>query len=573
MNLLKQLLSLLAVLAIAGCGGGKCDNSTYGGNAGTCQQSTTPPPDPVANLTLSLSATSIKNTGSETVIATVVATNASNQVMSGAAVSLSVNNDATIAIDGNVTDTAGKLTGEVGIGDNKNNRVVTVTATANNGTLVRSKTFKIDGSTLNATALPATLATSAAGTVLYTLTDAANNPMVGIPLVITGPGGVESSATTDSNGKFNYSYTAPTTAGDLTILATAAGADNSVTVLVTAGTGAIPPVNPSVSPIRSASVQASPSVVPTNAVGSEANQSQIRALFVTDSNAPVKNIRVYFDLAGDQNSIGGTFNTGTTLVYSDANGVATSTYIPAQRSSPTDGLTVRACWDYADFTPPACPHSATTTLTVIDDPVSVTIGTDGTLEIGPSGLTYVKRYVVQVVDSSGLAKPDVQVTPSIDLVRYRKGTWEIFGDVWTQFPTAVCDNEDINRNNILEVYSNGGVEDANGNGKLDPRKADVSITFEGSSKSNSDGQVIVKTEYPQNLGSWVDFDILVTAGGVTSTEGRAHFKGTLPVLAKAVNDKSSVPAFRISPYGTLASPTTVVTSPEGKSASLCTNPN
>ncbi|MFO1272881.1 MAG: hypothetical protein U1F50_14615 [Rubrivivax sp.] len=33
MNLLKQLLSLLAVLAIAGCGGGKCDNSTYGGNA------------------------------------------------------------------------------------------------------------------------------------------------------------------------------------------------------------------------------------------------------------------------------------------------------------------------------------------------------------------------------------------------------------------------------------------------------------------------------------------------------------------------------------------------------------
>ena len=311
----------------------------------------------------------------------------------------------------------------------------------------------------------------------------------------------------------------------------------------------------------------------TNAVGSEANQSQIRALFVTDSNAPVKNIRVYFDLAGDQNSIGGTFNTGTTLVYSDANGVATSTYIPAQRSSPTDGLTVRACWDYADFTPPACPHSATTTLTVIDDPVSVTIGTDGTLEIGPSGLTYVKRYVVQVVDSSGLAKPDVQVTPSIDLVRYRKGTWELAGDVWAQFPTAVCDNEDINRNNILEVYSNGGVEDANGNGKLDPRKADVSITFEGSSKSNSDGQVIVKTEYPQNLGSWVDFDILVTAGGVTSTEGRAHFKGTLPVLAKAVNDKSSVPAFRISPYGTLASPTTVVTSPEGKSASLCTNPN
>lgn len=573
MNLFKQLLSVLAVLVIAGCGGGKCDTSTYGGSAGTCQQSTTPPADPVANLTLTLDTTTIKNTGSEVVTATVIATNANNQVMSGATVVLSVNNDATIAVDGNVTDTAGKLTGEVGIGDNKNNRTVTVTATANNGALVRTKTFKIEGSTLSATAVPATVATSAAGTVLYTLTDAANNPMIGIPLIITGPAGVETAATTDGNGKYTYAYTAPTTAGDLSIRASAAGADNTVTVLVTAGSGTIPNVDPAVSPIRSASVQASPSVVPTNAVGSEVNQSQIRALFVTDSNAPVKNIRVAFDLGGDTNSIGGTFTTGTNLVYSDANGVATSSYIPAQRSSPTDGLTVRACWDYADFVPPACPHSATTTLTVIDDPVSVTIGTDGTLEIGPSGLTYVKRYVVQVVDSSGLAKPDVQVTPSIDLVRYRKGNWVLSGDVWVQVLRAVCDNEDINRNNVLEVYSNGGIEDANGNAKLDPRKADVSITFEGSSKSNSDGQVVVKTEYPQNLGSWVDFDILVTAGGVTSTEGRAHFTGTLPVLAKHVNDKSSVPAFRDSPYGLLASPTRVVTSPEGKSASLCTDPN
>jgi len=574
MNLLKYLLSISAVLAVAACGGGKCDTSTYGGNAGTCQQSTTtPPPVPVANLTLNLSATKINNTGSETITATVVATNSNNQVMSGAAITLSVNNEATIAVDGNVTDKDGKLTGVVGIGDNKNNRTVTVTAAANDGGFVRTKTFVIEGSTLNATVVPATLATSATGTVLYQLTDAANNPMIGIQLVVTGPAGVETSATTDANGKYTYSYTAPTTAGDLTIRAAAAGAANSVSVLVTAGTGSIPNVDPAVSPIRSASVQASPSVVPTNAVGSEINQSQLRALFVTNSNAPVKNIRVRFDLAGDTNSIGGTFSTGASLVYSDANGVATSSYIPGSRSSPTDGVIIRACWDYADFNAPACPHSTTTTLTVIDDPVSVTIGTDGTIEIGPTGLSYVKRYLVQVVDSSGLAKPDVQVTPSIDLVRYRKGTWVLSGDVWVQVPTAACDNEDINRNNLLKVYSNGGIEDANGNGKLDPRKADVSITFDGPSKTNSDGQVVVKTEYPQNIGSWVDFDILVTAGGVTSTEGRARFTGTLPVLAKAVTDKSAVPAFAISPYGRLASSLTVVTSPEGKSATLCQAPN
>ena len=66
-------------------------------------------------------------------------------------------------------------------------------------------------------------------------------------------------------------------------------------------------------------------------------------------NKPVKNMRVRFDLAGDVNSIGGTFTTGDNVVYSDANGVATSAYVPGTRSSPTDGVTVRACWDYVDF--------------------------------------------------------------------------------------------------------------------------------------------------------------------------------------------------------------------------------
>jgi hypothetical protein len=261
-------------------------------------------------------------------------------------------------------------------------------------------------------------------------------------------------------------------------------------------------------------------------------------------------------------------------VYSDTNGVATSSYIPATRSSPTDGVTIRACWDYADFPVGTCPNNAKTTLTVTADPVSVTIGTNNLVQVGTSGLTYVKRYVVQVVDSSGLAKPDVQVAASIDLLQYLKGFWTLPVDKWVQTNiNAVCDNEDINRNNVLEVYSNGGVEDANGNGKLDPRKADVAVSFDGGSKTDANGQVVVKIEYPQNMGSWVIFDLLATAGGVTSTEGRTHYVGVLPVLSTHVNDKNNDPPFRFSPYGTLASGITVVTSPEGKSASLCTNPN
>ena len=40
---------------------------------------------------------------------------------------------------------------------------------------------------------------------------------------------------------------------------------------------------------------------------------------------------------------------GTNVVYSDANGVATTAYVPGSRFSPTDGLTVRACWSANDF--------------------------------------------------------------------------------------------------------------------------------------------------------------------------------------------------------------------------------
>ena len=100
--------------------------------------------------------------------------------------------------------------------------------------------------------------------------------------------------------------------------------------------------------MQSASLAASPSVVPVN-TGSTSNRSELRALFLGAGNAPVKNVRVRFDLAGDANSIGGSLTSGTNVVYSDANGVATTAYVPGSRFSPTDGLTVRACWSANDF--------------------------------------------------------------------------------------------------------------------------------------------------------------------------------------------------------------------------------
>jgi hypothetical protein len=522
-----------------------------------------------ADLSIALSAASLSNDGSTTVTATVTAVDANRNALASIPVTVSVNNSAVATVSGPTTDAKGVVTAQVGIGADRSNRSVTVTAAS--GSLARTATFQVVGANLTATPLPAVIAPGAAGKVDFRLVDVNSNPMSGQTIVVNGVNAVDVSATTDINGNYSYAYTAPSTGGTLDIRATAGGVSVTQAVLVQSGTGTIPPAAIAV---QSASLAASPSVVPVN-TGSTSNRSELRALFLGAGNTPVQNVRVRFDLAGDVNSIGGTLTSGTNAVYSDSNGIATAAYVPGTRFSPTDGLTVRACWSATDFAPGTCPNATTATLTVVSEALSVSISTNALIEIGPTGLDYIKRYLVQVNDSSGNAKAGVQISPSIDLLRYGKGEWVVVGDKWAKVQRATCDNEDLNRNGVLEVYSNGTVEDANGTGKLEPRKADVNISFVGSSSTNSDGQVVLKITYGQSLASWLEFNILVAASGVAGTEGRTSYQGVLPVLAAAISDPDIEPAFRLAPYGTQVGGNQPVEYPpnSGQFVSLCTNPN
>ena len=295
-------------------------------------------------------------------------------------------------------------------------------------------------------------------------------------------------------------------------------------------------------------------------------------MFVGDSNAPIRNIRVRFDLDGDANSIGGAFSTGDTIVYSDAGGAAVSAYIPASRFSPTDGVIIRACWDYTDFASGTCPRQTLTTLTVISDALSVSIGTDNIIGLGD--LVYARRFVVQVNDSSGLPKADVLISPLLDLTGFRKGFWfrPPTADAWEQSVLATCDNEDINRNGVLESYPTGVAEDADADGQLEPRKADALISFEGSARTNASGQVRLRITYAQNVASWVDFNLLVAASGVAGTEGRANFRGALGVPITAV-EAPARPPFVISPYGVETSARVSLSPPDVPIPTvLCTDP-
>lgn len=517
---------------------------------------------PKANdLSLLLDKTNVGNNGSDVVNVTVTAVDASRNVVAGIPVTFAVDNKATIAASGTLTNAQGQVTAVVSIGDDKSNRLITVTAKSE--TLVRTASFLVTGAKLQGQAQQALPAAGSTGNkVEYRLSDVNQNSMVGLPYTVSAPGLPTATGVTGPNGDFVYTYTAPTTPGPIDITAVAGGATSVITVTVpTASTG----VDPAVGPVTSAALSASPTVVRVNTTDT-ANRSEIRALFLKAGNAPVKNIRVRFDLNGDANSIGGTLSSGSSLVYSDASGVALTNYSPAARSSPTDGVSIRACWDYNDFAANACPNQVLTSLTVVADPLSVTIGTNDIIEDGSSALTYVKKYVLLVVDAAGNPKSDVQITPSLDLTHYLKGfyRYNIGEEQWTKRHIVVpvvgaetqveniagdagpaCLNEDVNRNGSIE-----GVEDVNGNGQLDPRKSDVSISMVGSTRTDANGTAVLKIEYPKNIATWIAFKIQAAAAGVLSPP--AVYSGVLPASAAALANEDVPPPFQFSPQGSRA---------------------
>lgn len=556
MKVIKWLVAIFAAVVLASCGSGGCDagespltgaNACSGDGGGA----------EAADLSIVLSTTSVDNSGSETVSVTVTAVDASRVGLSGIPVAMSVNNGAVILVDEAETDANGRITATVSIGADRSNRVVSVTAVS--GELTRVAAFQVTGARLQATLLPTVIEPGDAGEIQYRLVDVNSNPLVGQPITVTAAGITGATGETGPNGEYTFSYTAPAAAGNLDVTATAGGVTLVETVLVQGGSGSIPTVP--VGSVLSASISANPSVVAVNTTTTSNNRAEVRALFLGANNAPIKNIRARFDLDGDQNSIGGTIVSGNNIVYSNDNGIAITAYVPGTRFSPTDGLTVRACWDYADFAAGTCPNAVRVSMTVTSEALSVTIGTDNKISTGASDLTYIKKFVILVVDSAGQAKGNVQITPSIDLLRYYKGYYDGPG-AWNRngppIPNsrgnlaAVCANEDTNRNGVLEDS-----EDINNNGKIEPRKSDVAVTMVGGNTTDENGLAYLQIEYPKNVATWLDYEILVAASGIAGTEGRTTWTGTLGALA-AEFDGDIAPSFAVSPYG-IGSP--------------CSNPN
>jgi len=536
MKSLKNLWVLCCVAALAACGGG-------GGSAGTPPFGGSDGTSTVSDLVVTPSLTQIQNTTNASVTVTVTAVNSTRNAVADAPVVISADNSAIVVAGAATTDSNGQVTATVSIGASRSNRDITITATS--GSISASTVVHVTGTTLTSTLVPAVVQPSAAAQVQYILKDASGSLMADVDITVTAAGLTPSSVTgkTGANGDFVFNYTAPATTGSYSINAVAGGDDDAQTLLVQP-ISTVPAVTATIS---SASVSANPSVVPVNTVGSSNNRSEIRALFLGSSNLPIPNVRVKFDLAGDANSIGGTFTTGTTTLYSDANGVVTTAYVPGTRSSPTDGVTIRACYGTTDTDPnlDTCTTFATTHLTVTSEALGVSIGTDGL--IIDNDLSYIRRYLVSVADSSGAAKAGVDLAVSLDLVFYRKGAYTT-ATVWTRGETAICANEDVNRNGVMDAG-----DDINNSLRLEPGKSDVLVSLM-QSKTRDDGTAVVQIQYAKSFATWVDALITVSASGVSGTEGRAtYFEAPVPAAADDIKEVDSRPAFYVSPYGVVGS--------------------
>ncbi len=525
---MKAIFAVTAIgVALAGC--------SAGGSSGNTTKPVTPT---AADLIVSVDKSSLVDTGAQTATVTATAVDSSRNVVGGVTVTMVPDKNGIISVSGTTTDTTtGSVTGTLAIGSDKSSRTIDVVITS--GGISKSVQVAVTGAQLQAT--PSSATPGATATVEYHLTDQAGTPIPNVPIVVSLNGGATAPVNTDSSGAYTYSYTVPT-APTLSISATAAGVTTATTV-TTSGTN----VTAASGTVTSASVAANPATVNVNSAGSTANQVSVRGLFLGTGNAPISNVRVRFDLNGDPNGIGGALTSGTDYVYTDTNGVALTNYVPGTRGSGNQQLTVRACWSETDFTAGTCPNVASANITVAQSGVSISIFQGNKVTEDDTKLVYIEPFTVQVVDSVGQPIKGVLVTGSVDLPRFYRGSFSVPG-AWSQSAINVCDNEDINRNNVLETYSNGQQEDQNASGKIEPYSADAAITPTAAGTDTTDqfGLAYFNLQYGQNVASWDDYTLSFSAL-VSGTEGKASTSGRLPVIASAITS-TDPPPFLNSPY-------------------------
>lgn len=497
MNFLKCSVGVIFALALTACGGG-------GGSAGATSGESGTPIVIIGSFVYSFDKPSLNNDGTDKVILTVTALDTSRNVMKDVPVAVSVDSGVYTPVV-LTTDSSGQVTGNISIGGDKSNRNITTTIRV--GSQTTSAVVAVVGSQISLTPLPATPGPGSTAQVILKAIDSNGAGIASADIQLGGSLGFTQLVRTDLSGAAIATLGAvPLSAGTYTISASGLGVNASRDVQVVGSGLGVPDA---LGAISAASISANPNSVAPNVVGSTSNRSSIRAVFQNATNQAVQNVRVRFEIVDPGLGGGEQLSTGNSILYTDGNGVVSADYIPGTRTSPTDGVRIRACYGNTDVSIAGalCPNSVIATLTVAGQPLSITLGDNNLLTKGSESLTYIKKFDVAVADAAGNAVSGAVVSATVDITQYGKGLYTA--------SRLFCNNEDANRNGFLDSG-----EDLDSNGILFPRKADVILSFSGSNVTSANGRIIIQAEYPQNVATWLRYTVRVTTN-VAGSEGTA----------------------------------------------------
>lgn len=293
-----------------------------------------------------------------------------------------------------------------------------------------------------------------------------------------------------------------------------------------------------VAPLTTAStitVQADPAVIGVNTPGSISQQVTLRAV-VRDGpaqNNPVKNALVSFAIVSDAS--GGSL-TQPSDVTTAADGSATVSFIAGATPTATNGVQIRARIVGGSVVN----NSATAMLTVAQRSLFISAGT-GNLVTTPDSSTYQQDYAVFVTDAAGNAVSGVRLTASVLPLRYYKGFMRYTDPgPWLPVQQVPCDNEDLNRNGILDAG-----EDLNGNGKLEPG---IPVNVTPAVTTDATGRATVSLVYPRDRANWLDVNLTVRGqsnGSESTYTSLVHLLG----LSSDYTNQNVAPPGAVSPYG------------------------
>jgi hypothetical protein len=302
-------------------------------------------------------------------------------------------------------------------------------------------------------------------------------------------------------------------------------------------------------------VQAFPSTVKTNLVGSSTNRSRVVATVrdgdrsgtdeegnvIEGPGNAVAGARVRFRIIADP--AGGRLS--ATDVVTDRFGRAEVDYIAGELGSGEKGVRIEAFVQGTDI-------RDETTLTVRGDALNVAFGTGNVLIVDDGNVTrYRAPFEVFVSDSAGQPVAGAVVDFSLWSERYAKGFYRLpiicgpleceQGDFWSAQRLTSCPSEDFDRTGIIT-----DLKDVTNSGTLIP--GNVAVVTPGSVTTDDDGSARFAVLYPRSYANWVEVE-LSAAARVEGTEGSANRRFWLPVLLDDVRKDISPPGGVVSEFG------------------------